>query len=159
MAKDHQTVLFLSTGNFYRSRFAEACFNFHAVNTGVRWKARSRGFRPYPASENLSQLAVNRLKHLGIPLSHTAQAPCGICESSLVSASLVVALYEQEHRPFFRSSFPKWEDRCRYWNVPDIDELDPASALPKIEAEVEALVYLLRCGHASGLSEESLVEF
>ncbi len=38
-----QTVLFLCTGNYYRSRFAEHFFNHVAVREGLAWQADSRG--------------------------------------------------------------------------------------------------------------------
>ena len=38
-----QIVLFLCTGNYYRSRFAEAVFNSVAARMGLSWRASSRG--------------------------------------------------------------------------------------------------------------------
>jgi protein-tyrosine-phosphatase len=35
-------VLFLCTGNYYRSRFAELLFNYRARSTGLAWEASSR---------------------------------------------------------------------------------------------------------------------
>ncbi len=44
MAKsDNKTVLFLCTGNYYRSRFAEILFNSVAGNMGLPWQASSKG--------------------------------------------------------------------------------------------------------------------
>jgi protein-tyrosine-phosphatase len=44
MAKrSEKTVLFLGTGNNYRSRFAEALFNSVAGRMGLPWRASSRG--------------------------------------------------------------------------------------------------------------------
>ena len=37
-----KTVLFLCTGNYYRSRFAEELFNHHAERAGDDWIAQSR---------------------------------------------------------------------------------------------------------------------
>ena len=37
-----QTVLFLCTGNYYRSRFAEELFNHRAARDGLSWVAQSR---------------------------------------------------------------------------------------------------------------------
>jgi protein-tyrosine phosphatase len=37
-------------------------------------------------------------------------------------------------------SHPEWADRIEYWTVHDIDFLDPAQALPQIEARVLDLV-------------------
>ena len=42
MAK-HKRLLFLCTGNYYRSRFAEILFNSVAGKMGLSWKASSRG--------------------------------------------------------------------------------------------------------------------
>ena len=39
-----KTVLFLCTGNYYRSRFAEELFNHEAGRAGLYWTAQSRGF-------------------------------------------------------------------------------------------------------------------
>jgi len=45
-ARDN-TVLFLCTGNYYRSRFAEILFNAVAAKEGLGWRADSRnGSRP-----------------------------------------------------------------------------------------------------------------
>ncbi|HEX3600375.1 MAG TPA: hypothetical protein VHU84_09555, partial [Lacipirellulaceae bacterium] len=38
-----QQVLFLCTGNYYRSRFAEIYFNWLAQQRGLAWSAESRG--------------------------------------------------------------------------------------------------------------------
>src|SRR5947199_205561 len=38
-----KTVLFLCTGNYYRSRFAEVLFNSVAGKMGLTWRASSRG--------------------------------------------------------------------------------------------------------------------
>ena len=36
-------ILFLCTGNYYRSRFAEIFFNWHAEQRVLAWRAESRG--------------------------------------------------------------------------------------------------------------------
>jgi hypothetical protein len=38
-----RVVLFLCTGNYYRSRFAEVLFNARAAEAGMAWVAASRG--------------------------------------------------------------------------------------------------------------------
>ena len=43
--RHEKTVLFLCTGNYYRSRFAEVLFNSLAGKMGLPWKASSRGPR------------------------------------------------------------------------------------------------------------------
>ena len=156
---DWQTVLFLCTGNFYRSRYAEAWFNYHAPRHGLSWRAESRGFRPHIEEAPLSPHAADRLGEHAIPLRLTRSAPQRIAEADLTEAALVVALYESEHRPMMRDRFPGWEDRIRYWRVPDIDEVSPVHALSAVEAEVDALLRQLRAGHALGTQAATCAEF
>jgi protein-tyrosine-phosphatase len=39
--RNEKTVLFLCTGSYYRSRFAEIYFNSVALKIGLPWKATS----------------------------------------------------------------------------------------------------------------------
>jgi len=44
--------LFICTGNYYRSRFAEAVFNHHAAETNLKWQAFSRGVGHPPCPDD-----------------------------------------------------------------------------------------------------------
>lgn len=154
-----QRVLFLCTGNFYRSRHAEAVFNHLARERRLRWRAESRGFRPHLEEAPLSPFSAKRLGELGIDANLTRPAPAKLDVRALSLASLVVALYEPEHRPMVERSFPAWTDRVRYWWIPDIDEMPPDEALPLVEEKTAALVGSLVSGHALGAGKDVLVEF
>lgn len=156
---NEQVVLFLCTGNFYRSRYAEALFNHQAQKAGLNWKAESKGFRPHLATEDLSHWASERLEEHHIPLSHTRPMPGKLSALDLAESSLVIALYESEHAPMMKEQFPRWIDRIRYWQVPDIDITTPAIALAKIEHEIDQLIQQLSAGHALGRHEDCVVEF
>lgn len=156
---NEQIVLFLCTGNFYRSRYAEALFNDQASRVGLNWRARSKGFRPHLANEDLSHWVVERLEEHHVPLSCTATKPAKLNALDLAESSLVIALDEAEHAPMVKEQFPRWIERIRYWQVPDIDVTTPALALAKIEHEVDALVRQLAAGHAPGRTKDCVVEF
>lgn len=156
---DWQTVLFLCTGNFYRSRYAEAWFNHLAARHGLHWRAESRGFRPHRCADSLSPHAAERLVAQAVARSLTRHEPELVNDLDLAESCMVVALYEKEHRPMMRDRFPRWSDRIRYWQVPDIDEVVPAEALSAIEIEVENLVRQLQSGHALGARTDVRVEF
>ncbi len=42
-----KTVVFVCTGNFYRSRFSEYLFNALAKTSGLYWNATSRGLKAW----------------------------------------------------------------------------------------------------------------
>jgi protein-tyrosine phosphatase len=139
-----RTVLFLCTGNYYRSRFAEIYFNHLAVNHGSAWRADSRGLQLHP--DNPGQISSHTrrwLAELGIPLPQPLRYPEPIEEADLTSAGLVVAVKEAEHRPMMETLFPEWADRVEYWHVHDLDVWEPESAFPLLRGHVEELVQRL----------------
>src|SRR5262249_28501901 len=60
----HKTVLFLCTGNYYRSRFAEGLFNSVAGKMGLPWQASSRGLALERGVNNVGPMAVSAVKAL-----------------------------------------------------------------------------------------------
>ncbi len=52
-----KNVLFLCTGNYYRSRFAEILFNSVAGRMGLPWKATSRALALERGSGNVGPMA------------------------------------------------------------------------------------------------------
>lgn len=69
-------LLFLCTGNYYRSRFAEAYFNHRAAVLKLPWRARSRGLaREITPERNegpVSPLVAAALRRRGV---HVAGEP------------------------------------------------------------------------------------
>src|SRR5262249_57225544 len=57
--RSEKTVLFLCTGNYYRSRFAEALFNSVAGRMGLPWRASSRGLALERGVNNVGPMAVS----------------------------------------------------------------------------------------------------
>ena len=50
-------ILFLCTGNYYRSRYAEELFNYHAKNAGLDWRAFSRGLAERGSPDNVGPMS------------------------------------------------------------------------------------------------------
>lgn len=136
-------VLFICTGNFYRSRFAEALFNHHAAARDLEWRAVSRGLATHlvDGCGNISVHTVDALGALGIGLGEAALLrPVQLKLEDLEGAHRVIALKEAEHRPMMESQFPEWADRVEYWQVHDLDFALPAESLGAIGQLVESLV-------------------
>ena len=57
-------ILFLCTGNYYRSRFSEYFFNDLASKKGIKWQADSRGLNVNRESGNLGAISSEVIKAL-----------------------------------------------------------------------------------------------
>mgnify|MGYP001820077170 CR=1 len=147
-------LLFLCTGNYYRSRFAEILFNKMAVREGLGWLASSRGLLPEIRSRNpgpISPHAREGLAERGILLEENQRFPLELDKHELAAADRVIALKEAEHRPLLAERFPGWEDRVEYWHVHDLDAAQASVALTQIERQVVALIWRLRRDRAGQL--------
>ncbi|WP_298819812.1 arsenate-mycothiol transferase ArsC [Chloroflexus sp.] len=137
-----RTILFICTGNYYRSRYAELLFNARGV---VGWRADSRGLRLSASNQGAIWPGVlERLHQQGLPVPGEIRPPLALNEDGLKQASLVVALDESEHRPMMQQWFPMWVNRIRYWQIPDLYALPANQAFCRIEEGVAALVEELR---------------
>ena len=143
LAGGDKTVLFLCTGNYYRSRHAEIVFNHHAKATGLGWLATSRGLALELGVNNvgpMAQATIARLTALEIPHSAYLRLPAPVTDADLTRADMVVALKEAEHRPLLTERHPKWVERVHFWHVHDVDFAEPTVALPQIEDAALELV-------------------
>ena len=136
-------VLFICTGNFYRSRFAEAVFNFHADQRKLPWQAYSRGLAIHWADGFLSPFTEAALSERQIPVSNTGPGRIQLTEKDLESADLRIALDRAEHLDMMEQQFPNWTQRIEYWDVPDMPAALPEVALPSIESQILHLLHRL----------------
>jgi protein-tyrosine phosphatase len=142
-----RTVLFLCTGNYYRSRFAEHFFNHVALAEGLAWQADSRGLALERGIGNpgpMSRTALRLLEQLGVAVPQPFRFPQAVAEEDLGQAALIVALKEAEHRPLFEERHPAWTERVEFWHVHDLDGATPEEALPQIQGQVVELVRRLK---------------
>lgn len=139
-----RVVLFLCTGNYYRSRFAEAVFNHHAEERLPGWRATSRGLAIHLAAGDLARETKMALEERGIELHRTGPTRARLSREDLHAASLIVALHEPEHRPLLSQQFPDWVARVEFWTVADVNEVHHSEALPEIERRVLGLIDRLR---------------
>ena len=139
-------VLFLCTGNYFRSRFAELLFNQLAVESNLAYRAVSAGLERECHTRNpgpISRHTLAALRARGIEVT-APRAPCDVTAQDFARADLFVAVKELEHRPMLVERFPDWTERVRYWNVDDIPQVPAAEALGRLEELVRALVDELR---------------
>jgi predicted DNA-binding protein (MmcQ/YjbR family)/protein-tyrosine-phosphatase len=141
-----KTILFLCTGNYYRSRFSEIMFNRFAVERGLDWEATSRGLAIHLLWEDagpFSPQATAYLTELGWfdpALPAVTRYPVQASLADLEAADRIIAIKEEEHRPLMDELFPNWQDKIEYWHIHDLDQATYHEAMPLLKAKVAALM-------------------
>ncbi len=137
-----QKILFLCTGNYYRSPFAEHYFNHQAKNKNLNWRAISRGLNVVDGKNPgwISIHTINRLKSLGLNLEERIDFPKQVSLKELEEADIIIAIKKTEHLPYILKIFPHPENKVQYWEIHDVEVEEPATALVKLQEEIEALI-------------------
>jgi low molecular weight protein-tyrosine phosphatase len=138
-------ILFLCTGNYYRSRYAEEIFNHIAKSKGLPWRAFSRGAAERGSPDNvgpMSRFALEALAAQAIVPEERMPMPCVVADFH--AADLVVALKDAEHRPLIERRFHGVAGNVTYWNVDDIEFAPPSIALAMIDGHVRELIATLK---------------
>jgi protein-tyrosine phosphatase len=125
----NKTVLFVCTGNYFRSRLSEILFNHYAQARGLEWTAISRGLANPITWKGISDAAIKFL--LFKELQEQAQNirdPLAMKLEELEQAELVVVLNRQEHQSMMKMKFGllakmlEEKGKVRYWNVYDLPQ-------------------------------------
>lgn len=136
-------ALFVCTGNYYRSRFAEHWFAHLVQKQGLSWRTDSAGLRvDFEQKINhgpMSRVALASLEQRGVPVG-ALRLPRDLTATDLESASRVILLDEPEHRPMMQQRFPDWEDRVTYWKVLDVPPSEDFHPMDAIDPLVVQLV-------------------
>lgn len=129
-------ILFICTGNYYRSKFAEIYFNYIS-HTLISYKAQSRGINiENPLNIGfISPYTVLRLNKLEIPIPKL-KPPILLTENDLITSEIVIALDEKEHFEYLNETYPIHQNKITYWNIPDLYKESAETALDKLQIEV-----------------------
>lgn len=138
MSKRVKTVLFLCTGNYFRSRFAEILFVAVARKMGLPWNATSRALALERGVNNVGPIAttaINALQAMKIcDEARCTRFPIQVTAGDLAAADAIIALKRAEHLPLLEERFPDWAKKVECWDVDDAPEV-----LALIEREIAAL--------------------
>jgi protein-tyrosine phosphatase len=144
-----KNYLFICTGNFYRSRFAESYFNFLCIKYNLSYRAKSAGLKPYLADEKaaeegeISILAKNKLDALGISKDYYDKNREELTEEMLQNSDIIIAMDEDEHFSMIKNSFPNYLKKVIFYGAKDIEYCDHHIALNYIKKMIEEEVFNL----------------
>ncbi|MDJ0615401.1 MAG: low molecular weight phosphatase family protein [Calothrix sp. MO_192.B10] len=136
-------ILFLCTGNYYRSRFAEHLFNHLASKQELNWQADSRGLALERGINNIgaiSQDAVAELQIRGVNVPDNDRSPQQAVNQDFRMADLIIALDKEEHKPLISERFPQWTDTVEYWLIHDTHITLPTMALSQLNHNLVQLI-------------------
>jgi len=143
--KPDRKILFVCTGNYYRSRFAESYFNWKAAKSALPWRAVSRGLLPVPGRKGISPLVQQELAIMGVPDSRTVSDPQQLTRQDLQTSDYVVILDEEEHRPMMERQFPDMAlNSVHYWHINDIPQMQAHEACSVMATKIDDLMTRLR---------------
>jgi protein-tyrosine phosphatase len=142
-----QRLLFLCTGNYYRSRFAEEYWNARAEEERLSWRADSRALGDVPNPGNagtMSADALAELARLGIRVRAAERPPRALAREELALYVRVFALDGDEHRPMLLRSFPAEVQRVECWDIGDVWKEEPKRALARLVVRLEEVLRGIR---------------
>ncbi len=142
-------ILFLCTGNYYRSRFAEEYWNDRAERAALGWWADSRGLASPPSLGNpgtMSADAVAELARLGVRVRGADRSPRAVLGEEFALFARVIALDGDEHRPMLARSHPAEVERVEYWDIGDVWKERPTEAMRRLVLRLERLLDEVRGG-------------
>lgn len=141
-------ILFLCTGNYYRSRFSEEYFNHFSKRFGLNWIADSKGLqRSFEGNGNVGPIAentLNKLASLGIsPVGHQ-RMPAHVYESDFTEFDRVIAVSKDEHEPMIVDLWGEsMLDKVAFFDVEDLHIEGPETALPRLIVHLDRLIHKL----------------
>ena len=137
-----KNILFLCSGNYFRSRFAELWFNHEADQRRLPWYATSAGLLMENNNQgNISEYTRTFAHARGWTVPN--RPPIAASKTLFDYAERVIALKEAEHRQPIELRFPEYMDKVMFWSIHDEDVMKPSDILPLLESQLIQFVETL----------------
>jgi len=130
-----KNILFLCSGNYFRSRFAELWFNHEAESRSLAWYATSAGLLMENENQgNISEYTRTFAHARGWVVPD--RPPMAASKTLFDDAEHVIALKEAEHRQPIELRFPEYTGKVTFWSIHDEDMMKPSDILPLLESQL-----------------------
>ena len=141
-------ILFICTGNFYRSKFCEAFMENEGKVLKIPIRTMSRGFEISLADKvasiygETSPYTIQRLDQLGIDCGKVKKRRTPVSQHDINSNDIIVIIDKAEHSPYMENfDFP--ENRTVFWEVKDIADWTAKETLDELEKSCHKLSFKL----------------
>lgn len=139
------TVLFICTGNYYRSRLAEIIFNRTAASMDLPVRAISRGLKLWQGNQGaISPHTRAFLDRKNIDYSNDLRPPREVSLADFREKHSIIAMDRKEHLTLMQERFPDLATTITYWDFQDEYIRTPEEVLPAIEKAVLQFVDTLK---------------
>jgi protein-tyrosine phosphatase len=134
------SVLFVCSGNYYRSRYAEYIFNHRVQKYNGIYSAESRGIGVFKCNNEgpISKFTIEALVKKNIPCANP-RMPIQISEKDIQIADLVIGLKKTEHYHYLLENYKSYSEKFRFWEVHDLDFATPEEAFAVIDQLVDQI--------------------
>ena len=138
-------ILFVCTGNIFRSRFAEEVFNHLCKINGVDATAFSAGLQVGRYKQRkIYWPAMSELERLKIEPLRSNEDSVHINDIDVSIYYQIICMDEEEHKPMVRSNELLSGFTFQYWNIVDMPKVSSDISLPKCYKKVESLIDQLK---------------
>lgn len=122
---------FVCTGNLYRSKYAEACFNYLCIkNNKTHIRAFSRGLRVQPTEKyehgesftfpiRLAIPSYERIKNRKIPFCLIGATNQMLDNYDCASSEKIILMNKDEHMPWMKKKHSKYLDKVECLEIGD----------------------------------------
>ena len=122
---------FVCTGNLYRSKYAEACFNYLCIkNNVINKRAFSRGLRVQPTEQyehgesftfpvRLAIPTYNRMVKRNIPVCLIGATNQMLDNYDCASSEKIILMNKDEHMPWMKQKHSEYLDRVECLEIGD----------------------------------------
>lgn len=141
-----KNITFVCTGNYYRSRYAEAYFNYISDLLNLNFKAYSYGLATHLADElaeehgEISPDSKGRLAEMGIPEKYFLRDRQPLTNDAIEDSDVIIAMDKEEHIPMIKESFPKYINQFNFFEIKDIFDWEPKQTLDETQKSVEMIL-------------------
>ncbi len=133
-------VLFIGTGDKFRSKFSAIYFNARCEEKGLKMQAFSAGFTVDSMKDRIDESVLEYLAFMGIIVEEDDLRSNKLNEIYLNNCSKIICMDMEEHLTFLRQKYPLFVRHATYWHYPNDKMKSAWTTLPLIKKEIDHLI-------------------